>query len=298
MSGCATFQAGAPKGAVDVIAHRGASHAAPENTVAAFRLAHEMGADWFELDCTLTRDGEVVVIHDDTLDRTTGGSGRVAEHDLAHIRTLEAGSWKDPRFAGEPMPTLGEALDFARGRIGVYVEIKNAADDTDLRAGILDAAQDYQRMTPELAARVMAMIEADGTRNLELTRKTIALIRERRMERGIVIQSFSPIVCTIARLEAPDLRVELLSGVALDNPAEWENVLRWAFLMDLHGVNLASGGVSPGRLAVVRGAGKSVAVWTVNEPVAMSRFAEWGVDAIITDRPDVCLRVLRDLGKR
>ena len=72
MTGCVTtYRAGAPEGCIDVIAHRGASAYAPENTMAAFRLAAEQGADWFELDCTLTKDGEVIVIHDNDVERTT-----------------------------------------------------------------------------------------------------------------------------------------------------------------------------------------------------------------------------------
>lgn len=292
LSGCVTFRAGGPPGAVEVIAHRGASHNAPENTLAAFKLAHEMGADWFELDCYLTRDGEVIVIHDKTLERTTGVEGNVVDFDLATLQTLDAGSWKGARFAGERLPTLGEALDFARNRIGVYVEIKSVADDSALMAQLLELATEHPVMTPALAQKMIAAIEADGTRNLELARACIALIRERDMERDIVIQSFSPIVCAVARIEAPDMRVELLSGVESDKHADWEMVCRLTFLLDVHGLNLSAKGLTPGRLATVQAAGKRVAVWTVNDAPDMRRFADWGVNAIITDRPDLCLRVL------
>ncbi len=291
-AGCATFQPGAPPGVVEVIAHRGASHDAPENTIAAFALAHEMGADWFELDCYLTRDNVVVVLHDDTLDRTTDGEGPIAVQDLADLRVLDAGSWKDARFAGEPLPTLGEALDFARNRIGVYVEIKSMADDGALMAQILEMAADTTVMTPALEQKIMAAIEASGTRNLTLTREAIAEIQARNMASGVVIQAFSPIVCAVTRIEAPDIRVELLSGVEADDHAGWERVCRWLFLLDLDGLNLNAEGVTPGRLAAIQGADKKVAVWTVNDPDAMATFAGWGVDAIITDRPDLCLNVL------
>ena len=73
-----------------------------------------MGADWFELDCYLTRDDAVIVLHDDTLDRTTDGEGPVTTWDLEALRALDAGAWKDARFAGEPLPTLDEALDLAQ----------------------------------------------------------------------------------------------------------------------------------------------------------------------------------------
>lgn len=292
VSGCATFRAGAPSGAVDVIAHRGASQHAPENTLAAFELAADMGADWFELDCQLTGDGEVIVLHDADLERTTGVKTTVMDVDLAYLRTLDAGSWKSSNFAGEALPTLGESLDFARNRIGVYVEIKNIQDDTTLMAQILEEAQAVPVMDKSTAQKIIHTIEASGTKNLELTRKTIALIRERNMAKGIVIQSFSPIICAIARIEAPEMRVELLSGVKPDEHELWEMVTRWLFLLDLHGLNLNHEGLTPGRLATAQAAGKTVAVWTVNDEQAMRRFAALGVDAIITDRPNAALKSL------
>lgn len=108
-----------------VLGHRGASAHAPENTLAAFELAFREGADGIELDVTLSADGVPVVIHDDFLDRTTGGFGRVWEHGISELKSLDAGSWFGPAFRGEKIPTLAEALDLARGRGIVNVEIKS-----------------------------------------------------------------------------------------------------------------------------------------------------------------------------
>src|SRR4029077_5147965 len=94
-----------------VIAHRGASGTCPENTLAGFRRAAELGAPMVELDVQLTRDGEGVVIHDVTLDRTTDGSGPVADHPRAEIERLDAGAWFGPTFRGERVPTLARVLD-------------------------------------------------------------------------------------------------------------------------------------------------------------------------------------------
>ena len=91
-----------------VIAHRGASSYAPENTLAAFDLALEMGVTHLELDVHATDDGRLVVIHDDTVDRTTNGSGPVAGHTLSSLMALDAGSWFGVRFTGERVPTLDE----------------------------------------------------------------------------------------------------------------------------------------------------------------------------------------------
>jgi len=110
-----------------VIAHRGASGTAPENTLAAFRRAVDVGADMIELDVQLARDGTVVVIHDYRLERTTSGRGLVGEHTLAELGALDAGRWFAPQFAGERVPTLAEVL--AAAPIPINVELKAAGTD-------------------------------------------------------------------------------------------------------------------------------------------------------------------------
>ena len=108
-----------------VIAHRGASGSAPENTMAAFSLAVERGAEVVELDVQMTADGYPVVIHNATVNRTTDGTGLVREKTLAELQTLDAGSWFETRFAGERVPTLEEVVTWARGRVALAIEIKN-----------------------------------------------------------------------------------------------------------------------------------------------------------------------------
>ena len=106
------------------IAHRGASAYAPENTMAAFEKAVELGADVLELDLHLTRDDELVVIHDDTLDRTTDGKGPVHDRDLEDIKRLDAGRWFGEGFAGQRIPTLDEVLDRYAGKLLLALEVK------------------------------------------------------------------------------------------------------------------------------------------------------------------------------
>jgi len=124
------------------IAHRGASAWAPENTMASFRLALNMGADGFELDVQLTSDDQVVVIHDSSVDRTTNGTGRIAQLSFSQLRQLDAGSWFNsakprrakPGYVGERIPLLTEVLDLAKQHnITTYVELKFARDS---RAGL------------------------------------------------------------------------------------------------------------------------------------------------------------------
>jgi glycerophosphoryl diester phosphodiesterase len=108
-----------------VVAHRGASGSAPENTQRAFRLASRLGADAIETDIRRTRDGRLVLLHDDTVDRTTDGSGRVRDLTLGEIRRLDAGGWFGPAFAGERVLTFSEGLEIIRALdLGAVFEIK------------------------------------------------------------------------------------------------------------------------------------------------------------------------------
>jgi len=110
-----------------VIAHRGNSGVAPANTMESIRQAVELGVDIIELDVRSSRDGVPVLIHDDTVDETTDGSGSVLSLDLAQLKRLDAGSWKDKKYAGERIPTLREALEFARGRVSLSLDLKDEA---------------------------------------------------------------------------------------------------------------------------------------------------------------------------
>lgn len=110
----------------DVIAHKGASGEAPENTLAAIQIALDLGVDMIELDVRNTSDGEIIVFHDETLDRTTDGTGLVHEHTLEEIKKLDAGSWfGKAKYVGEKVPTLKEALDLINGQCKVLIEIKH-----------------------------------------------------------------------------------------------------------------------------------------------------------------------------
>src|SRR5687767_2537589 len=108
-----------------VIAHRGASFYAPENTMAAFRKAAQLGVNWVEFDVVATKDGMPVVFHDDELNRTTNGVGMLSDYSHAYLQTLDAGSWFDARFAGETIPTLAQVLTFlAEMKLNANIELK------------------------------------------------------------------------------------------------------------------------------------------------------------------------------
>ena len=157
-----------------VMAHRGNSAFAPENTLVAFAQALALGADGCECDVHATADGEIVVIHDATVDRTTDGSGAIGEMTLAQVRALDAGSWKGAEFAGEGVPLLAEVLEAHIGRAVLYVEIKdyecteqaievidrcNAQEWASLCSFSYDVCVEARKLRPELP---VALIYSGG----------------------------------------------------------------------------------------------------------------------------------------
>jgi len=119
-------------------AHRGASGHAPENTLAAFRLAMEMGAEMCELDVQQTADDRLVVMHDDTLERTTNGKGNLWEMTLPELQTYDAGSWFTPRYAGEKLPTLEQVIELVRGKMKLNIEVKIHGHERNIAQLVVD----------------------------------------------------------------------------------------------------------------------------------------------------------------
>ncbi|MFN4260597.1 MAG: glycerophosphodiester phosphodiesterase [Gemmataceae bacterium] len=119
----------AARGVKQIIAHRGASLECPENTLAAARRAIAVGATATEIDIRTSKDGVLVCSHDATLDRTTNGKGPINAHTLAELKQLDAGSWFDPKFKDERIPTLVEVLELCRGKIHILLDLKETGDD-------------------------------------------------------------------------------------------------------------------------------------------------------------------------
>jgi len=164
-----------------IIGHRGASGHAPENTLAAFERAVELGAGFIETDLHLTRDAHFVAIHDRTLERTTNGHGAVRDFTLAQLRNLEAGLWYDRKYMGERIPTIEEILAFARNHdIVVYLELKYEAA-WGMHHALVGALRN-----PEDAARTVVISFDPGTladlRKLDATIMTGVLVEEARAD--------------------------------------------------------------------------------------------------------------------
>jgi len=248
--------------------HRGASGLAPENTLAAFRTAIALGADGVELDLQVSRDGAVVVIHDDTLERTTDRRGRIAELTLAEIREADAGVRFAAAYRGERVPTLAEVIALVKAEAGaafrLNLEIKFAAG----REG----------QPPDIEARVLAVL------------------RETDFLHRVTIQSFHhPSPETIKRL-APGIFTGLLVGTRRPVSDPVAAVRRRG--ADYFAPNFQL--VTAELVASLHAAGIPLAVWTVNDPVELRRLLALGVgrlagDTIISDFPDRAL-ALRPVG--
>lgn len=236
-----------------VIAHRGFSGAAPENTIAAVRAAIEIQADMVEIDVTLTSDGHIVVIHDETLDRTTNGSGRVSDFTRAELQQLDAGAWFAPSFAGERIPSLDAVLDEVEGRILINVEIKSEAVDRGIVAKVASAIQRW------------GMIDQ------------------------VVISSFSPKALQEMNSIAPEIRTAVLYNTEFHKGRDAVEIVTD---LGASVFNIKRQRLTRKMLRRCRQHDIPVGIYTVNEPRRMRRLVKKGIGAIFTDHPDRLLEIL------
>jgi glycerophosphoryl diester phosphodiesterase len=241
-------------------AHRGGAALWPENSLLAFRNAVALGADYLELDVHLSRDGEVVVIHDPTLDRTTTGTGPVVERTIAELRALRL---KDRSHAvtAEAIPTLDEvvALAAAGGR-RLLLEIK--VDSGKARY-------------PGIEERVLAILDRHG------------------MAAATVVMAFEAETWRRVRALRPEVRAgALYSARALPSASAVSRALSEAGAAGVGFMGLAYSLVTPEAVAEARKAGIVLGAWTVNEPDVMRMLIDHGIGVLITDRPDVAKNLL------
>ncbi|RCV52203.1 glycerophosphodiester phosphodiesterase [Marinitenerispora sediminis] len=261
-------RSGGDRTAITAVAHRGASAYAPENTLAAIEEADARGARTVEVDVQRTKDGHLVLMHDTTLTRTTNvtsvypgrASYRVADFTLAEIRRLDAGSWFDRAYRRERVPTLQEGLDtLRRHRLNLMLELKS----------------------PELYPGIEAQV-ADTFRRNPRWLVPAAQGREPRL----IIQSFNWESARISHDLLPDVPHGLLGVVPRDQIPAYAD---WA-----DQINPSHTRIDAGYVDAVHAEGLQVFVYTVNEPAAMRTAIANGVDGIISDYPDVLLKVIAE----
>jgi glycerophosphoryl diester phosphodiesterase len=236
-----------------VIAHRGFSGAAPENTLAAVRAAIELGADMVEIDVTLSSDGHVVVIHDETLDRTTDGSGAVSRYSLAELKQLDAGSWFGAEYAGERIPTLEEVFTEVDDRILLNVEIKSEA----VVRGVVG--------------------------------EVASAIREFEMIDQVVVSSFSPSALEEMHELAPEIQTAVLYNSTLHQGRDAVTIVE---SLGASVFNIKRQRLTRKMRRRCREHDIPVGIYTVNKPRRMRRLVNKGINAIFTDHPDRLLEVL------
>ena len=230
---------------IEVIGHRGAAGLEPENTLRSVRRAIELGVDRVEIDVRISRDGRLVIMHDETVDRTTNGHGYVSELTFDDLRSLDAGM-------GEKIPTLDEILKFTMGKAKLEIELK----------------------VPEA------------------TEPTIQLIEELNAEKDVIIISF--IHELLERVH--DLNPNIKTGALFFEVPK--DILQRALKVHASSIHVYYRNVNSELVKEAHRSGLEVAVWNPNRIEEMREMIDLGVDAIGSDRPDILIQLLRDMGMR
>ena len=236
-----------------IFAHRGASAYAPENTLAAFELAVEQNADAIELDVKLSADGHAVVIHDPTLDRTTGSPGRVKDLPLAQLQVLGAGSFFSKKYSGEKIPTLEEVFEAVGRRTFINVELTNYTTPRD-----------------------------------QLVETVCMLVKKFGLQKHVLFSSFFASNLSKAQAYLPEVPRGLLAFNG------WLGAWARSFGFNFgryQALHPYLKDVTPQQVQRVHRLNRRIHVWTVNVAEDMRRLFHWGVDAIITDDPQLAVQV-------
>lgn len=241
---------------VEIIAHRGASGYAPENSLAAFQLAMEMKADIIELDVHMSKDGEAIVIHDATLDRTTSGKGAVSAYSAKELVQLDNGSWFHEKFGKERVPTLHQVLNMISGRNVMLIEIKRGQEGP-----------------------------YDG-----LGRRVVDIIRSVDGEPWCVVQAFDSHYIKEVNNYAPDIETQKLIVQQIDwIPLYADTKFQWGDALDgieVTALNSYYKFITRNRVKNRKSRGLKTYVYTVNTKEEMIKMVNIGVSGIITDFPD------------
>jgi len=236
----------------ELIAHRGESHDAPENTLAAFRLAWDRNVPAIELDVHLTRDGRLVCLHDADTKRIAGVSRVVQDTALAELRTLDVGSWKDPRWKGERIPTLEEVLATIPDAGRCLIEVK---------------------VGPEAVPALSRAIRDAGKRPAQLA-----------------IISFNAETLVEVRRQLPELETYLVASFRRDQArGAWqptiEALIQQAQSLGVRGLNLAHAGpLDRDAVQRIQAAGLKLFAWTIDDVRRAQALADWGADGITSNR--------------
>ena len=235
-----------------LIAHRGTKNLAPENTFSAFQAALDHGINWIETDVDIMGDGTPIIMHDTSLDRTTNHPGLYYDLAASDLASIDAGSWFSPDFAGEKIPTLSGLVQFMNEReLNANIEIKSN--------------EQGKKQTLQLIDNVIAELE-----NLDPARK-------------VIVSSFNHVLLSVFKQRAPKLPVGCLyETVALYD--DWKSILE---LVGADYIHPEDSYLTRERVDAFHAAGFGVNVWTVDDPGRANQLANWGVDGVISNCPQL-----------
>lgn len=243
----------------EIVAHRGASKDAPENTIASTRLAYEQGADGVECDIYRTADGKIAVLHDVSTKRTTGTEGNVEKMTLAEVQALDAGSWMDKKFAGEKIPSLDELFSAVPDGKSVLVELKG------------------------------------GEELVSPLKETLA--RAKKKNEQIIFISFNYGALKAVKKEFPQNQALLLAGYSKDKEGKpkltLEDAIKKAKDGALDGLSLSNTWpIDADFVKKIHDAGMKLSVWTINDAEQAKKLVAAGADIICTDKPGLLRQAL------
>ena len=247
---------------VKVIAHRGGSHLAPENTAPAFANAMKLGVDMIEIDVEQTIDGKVVVIHDARVDRTTNGTGAVDSLTFDYVRSLDAGSHFSDKYKGTQISTLDEVIQQLNGKTGLLIEIKQGSE-----------------------------------RYPGIEQKVVDEIQKHNAYKWVIVQSFNK--KAIDRVKKADNKIETVYLLGQSTfPAYYNKLIKGEVKPDFQGLAVSRKAWSKNSLDSVKMLGLDTYAWTVDDTTAMKQLINWNISGIITDDPDKLIDILEKMGKR
>ncbi len=240
-----------------LIAHRGFSGHYPENTLRAFREALKLPVDGIELDIRRTSDGKLVVIHDETVDRTTFGSGRVSQLTWEELQQLDAGAWKGQEFSGERIPCFEEVLQLVNGQTVLHAEIKQPGTE----------------------------------------RQIVEAVRAHNAVQWVKLSSFHPKAIAAAKQAAPEVSCGLIGGPRVGASDDtFAAFVREALQHGASAVTVHYSALTPERVRYCHQRYLFIGTWTVNDARLAAQMVAMGIDALASDFPDMVLPVLSDTG--
>lgn len=255
------------------VAHRGASGYVPEHTILSYETAQKMQADYIELDLQMTKDGKLIVMHDEKLDRTTNGTGWVKDHTLADIKKLDAGSWFNeaypekakPKYAGLKVPTLDEVLNRFGKHANYYIETKSPDTYPGMEEKLIASLQKHKLLGKH-------------------TKPGQVIIQSFSKESLVKIHQLQPNLPTVQLLEAKQM--------ASMTDADLEEIKTYAV-----GAGPDYKALNAENVSMIRSHGLLLHPYTVNTEADMRRLLDWGVTGVFTNYPDVFQHVKKDYKK-